>query len=299
MARFGVQLPEVERVVRWPEYVGMARTAEAVGFESIWIGDHYLYRRDGAPTGPWEAWTLLAALAAATEHVRLAPFVASLTFHNPAVLAKQAHTVDEISGGRLVLGVGAGWNETEYRAFGFPFERRVDRFEANFHVVRRLLAGETVTVDDGFTTLEECVLLPPSARAEPVPIMVGSTGPRMLDITLPHAQGWNAWFLDYDNRPELVPAVLDRLAAACERVGRDPATLERSVAALVDFGSEVPRAGSVNPIRGSMEQMVDALGRLAATGVDLIQLVLDPITEATIERAGEVVARLTRIGPPG
>src|SRR5215813_994329 len=122
----GVQLPEVEREVRWPEYVAMARAAEEVGFDSLWVGDHLLYRGDGRrERGPWDAWTLLAGLAGVTE--------------------RTAAAVDELSGGRLVVGLGAGWNETEFRAFGIPFDRRVARFEEAFEIVRRLLAGERVT----------------------------------------------------------------------------------------------------------------------------------------------------------
>src|SRR4030095_9455128 len=146
--RIGVQLPEVERQgVRWPEYLAMARAAEEVGFDSIWVGDHLLYRGDDQiERGPWEAWTLLAALAAATERVELGPLVACTAFHSPGLIAKMAGTVQEISGGRLVLGLGAGWNEEEFRAFGLPFDHRVSRFEESFEVIRRLLGGERVTV---------------------------------------------------------------------------------------------------------------------------------------------------------
>lgn len=292
--RVGVQLPEVERVVRWPEYVRMARLVEAGGFDSLWIGDHYLYRRDDTVTGPWEAWTLLAALAAVTERVTIAPFVASLTFHNPAVLAKQAATVDEISGGRLVLGVGSGWNQTEYQAFGFPFDRRVDRFEESFGIVRRLLTGETVSVVGEFTTLEDCVLLPPSGRTGRIPLMVGSSGPRMLAITLPYVDGWNAWFLDFENRPDRIPALLDRLRAAGDRAGRDIDELEKSVALLLDFGTTQPRPGGIAPIGGSPAEMAEALFRVAEAGIDHVQLVLDPITEQTIEHAAQVLTIFRR-----
>ncbi|HET7646904.1 MAG TPA: LLM class flavin-dependent oxidoreductase, partial [Candidatus Limnocylindria bacterium] len=131
--KVGVQLPEVERVVRWPEMREMILTAERIGLDSIWVGDHLLYRDDGLPPrGPWEAWSTLAAIAAITERVELGPLVAATSFHNPAMLAKKAATVDEISGGRLILGLGAGWNEPEYRAYGFPFDHRVSRFEEAF-----------------------------------------------------------------------------------------------------------------------------------------------------------------------
>ncbi len=128
--RIGIQLPEVEREVRWPEYVAMARAAERAGFDSIWLGDHLLYRADEQPErGPWDTWTLLAGLAAVTERVQLGPLVACLAFHPPGLLARMAASVGEISGGRLVLGVGAGWNEPEFLAFGIPFDHRAARFE--------------------------------------------------------------------------------------------------------------------------------------------------------------------------
>ena len=124
--KVGIQLPEVEREVRWPELRDIARTAEAAGFDSLWTGDHLLYRNPGEPaTGPWEAWSILSALAEATERVKLGPLVAATAFHAPAMLAKKAATVDEISNGRLILGLGAGWNPVEFAGFGFPFDHRV------------------------------------------------------------------------------------------------------------------------------------------------------------------------------
>ena len=131
----GVQLPEAERVVRWPELREMAQTAEEIGLDSLWVGDHLLYRYPGEePRGPWEAWSQLAALAAITTRVQLGPLVAATSFHNPAMLAKKAATIDDISGGRLILGLGAGWNRAEYEAFGFPYDRRVSRFEEAFTI---------------------------------------------------------------------------------------------------------------------------------------------------------------------
>ena len=162
MIRVGVQLPEVEYVARWPEYAAMARAAEESGFDSIWLGDHLLYRDDGRPErGPWDVWTLLAALAATTERVELGPLVACASFHAPGLLARMAASIAEVSGGRFVLGLGAGWNETEYRAFGLPYDHRVARFEESFEIVRRLLAGERVTFAGRFWQAEDAVVLPP------------------------------------------------------------------------------------------------------------------------------------------
>src|ERR1700741_1060492 len=133
--RVGVQLPEVEREVRWPELLDMARAVDDLGFDGLWVGEHLLYRWPNRPArGPWEAWTLMAALAAVTSNVTIGPLVACPSLHHPA-----APTIDEIAGGRFVLGLGAGWNETEFRAFGFPFDQRVARFEEAFTIIRTLL----------------------------------------------------------------------------------------------------------------------------------------------------------------
>ena len=199
--RVGVQLPEVERHVSWPEYLAMARAAEDVGFDSIWLGDHLLYRGDGREErGPWDAWTLLAALAAGTERVRLGPLVACTAFAPPGVLARKAAAVQEVSGGRLVLGLGAGWNETEFRAFGIPFDHRASRFGESFEIIRRLLAGERVTFEGRFESVHDAVLLP--APVTRPPLMIGSTGERVLRIALAHVDAWNIWYDWFGNTPE-------------------------------------------------------------------------------------------------
>ena len=239
--RIGIQLPEVERDVRWPEYVAMARAAEAGGFDSIWLGDHLLYRGDGKPErGPWEAWTLLAALAAATGRVRLGPLVACAGFHPPGLIAKMAATIDEVSGGRFVLGLGAGWNEREFRAFGIPYDHRVSRFEEAFAIVRGLLGGERVTLAGRFWQADDAVLLPSPARR--VPLMIGSNGPRVLGIALPHADAWNTWWADYGNSAEGFAALNARISAAARDSGRAPEEVERSACVLVALDSAVGRA---------------------------------------------------------
>src|SRR5918998_6354845 len=179
----------------------MAVAAEAGGFDSIWLGDHLLYREAGRPDrGPWEAWTLLSALATVTQRVRLGPLVACAAFHPPGLIAKMAATIDEVSGGRFVLGLGAGWSEEEFAAFGLPFDRRVSRFADAFAIVRGLLAGERVTHEGAHWQARDAVLLPPPARR--VPLMIGSNGPRMLALTLPHVDAWNTWYVDYGNTAE-------------------------------------------------------------------------------------------------
>jgi probable F420-dependent oxidoreductase len=288
--RLGIQLPEVERDVRWPEYLAMARSAEAAGFDSIWIGDHLLYRGDGRPErGPWEAWTLLSALAAGTERVRLGPLVACAAFHPPGLIAKMAATIDEVSGGRFVLGLGAGWNEQEFAAFGIPYDRRVTRFEEAFAIVRGLLAGERVSVVGRYWQAQDAVLLPPPARR--TPLMIGSNGPRVLGIALPHVDAWNTWYTDFGNSAEGFAALDERISAAARDAGRVPEEIERSACVLVVLDRSSPeRPIDVPPLEGSPERIAARLRELAEAGADEAILVVSPITERSIAELAEVVA---------
>lgn len=287
-----MQLPEVERAVGWTEYAAMARAAEEVGFDSVWLGDHYLYREDGWEGGPWEAWTFLAGLAAITERVRLGPLVACLNFHHPAVLAKKVAAVDELSGGRLTFGLGAGWNRTEFDAFGIPYDHRASRFEESFEIVRRLLQGERVTFDGRFHHVDDAVLMPAPARRPP--LMVGSTGPRVLAATLPHVDTWNTWFDWYGNTAEGFHAKQREIDEACERAERDPASIERSACVLVRLGDtrERPDQEGVTPLEGSLEDIGAGLRGMADAGADELILVIDPITETSVRTMGDVVRTL-------
>jgi alkanesulfonate monooxygenase SsuD/methylene tetrahydromethanopterin reductase-like flavin-dependent oxidoreductase (luciferase family) len=248
--------------------------------------------------GPWEVWTTLAALAAVTERVELGPLVASVGFHAPAMLAKQAATVDGISGGRLILGLGAGWNEREYRAFGFPFDRRVDRFAEALTIITALLRDGRIDFDGEFHRLESCVLDPPATRPGGPPLMIGSTGPRMLSIALPVVDSWNVWYSHYGNSVHGFRDVRARVDEIAESVGRDPASVTATAAVLVRFpggSGRVMGDYSVDnpaPVMGSASEVAGHLAALADAGAAHVQLVLDPITTATIELAGDVVAEL-------
>jgi alkanesulfonate monooxygenase SsuD/methylene tetrahydromethanopterin reductase-like flavin-dependent oxidoreductase (luciferase family) len=275
--KVGVQLPEVEREVRWPELLAIARAAEAGGFDSIWVGDHLLYRGDGrAERGPWDAWTTLAALAAATERVRLGPLVAATAFHPPGLIARMAAAVDELSGGRFVLGLGTGWNEVEFRAFGIPFDHRVARFEESFEIVRRLLAGEHVSFEGRYHRVEDAVLLPPPARR--VPLMVGTTGPRVMAAAGPHIDWWNCWYSWYGNTPD---GFAD-LSSGFE----GPFRRSACVLVSVDGGAgERPLEDEAPPV--DLAGLPRHLERLAEAGADEAILVLDPIDEASVRSVAE------------
>jgi alkanesulfonate monooxygenase SsuD/methylene tetrahydromethanopterin reductase-like flavin-dependent oxidoreductase (luciferase family) len=288
--RVGIQLPEVEREVRWPEVAAIARAAEESGYDSIWVGDHLLYRGGGRPeSGPWDAWTQLAALAVVTSRVRIGPLVAATAFHSPGVIARMAASIDEVSGGRFVLGLGAGWNETEFRAFGFPFDRTVSRFGESFEIVRRLLDGEHVSFKGEFHSVEDAVLLPPPRRA--VPIMLGSNGARMLGIALPHVDAWNTWFSSYGNTVDGFANLRGDIDAACVRAGRDPGELIHSACVLVKVGDgSGERPHDVPPVEA--RNLAAHLREIGEAGADEAILVLDPIDErSTRQVAAAIVDR--------
>ena len=292
--RVGIQLPEVEREVSWQEVRQIALTAEQTGFDSIWVGDHLLFRDPVTGTrGPWEAWSTLAALAESTQRVELGPLVAATSFHSPAMLAKKAATVDEISGGRLILGLGAGWNRAEYEAFGFPYDHRVSRFEEAFHIIRTLLAEGAIEFDGRFYRLRETELLP---RARPdIPLMIGSNGPRMLGIALPHVQMWNTWFASYGNTVEGLEDLIEKVDAVALEAERDPTTFEHTTAVLVQADRGSGRiAGSTerpdtSPVPVAM--LAEHLGLLGAIGVSRVQLVIDPIDSAAVAEVAHALGR--------
>ena len=295
--KLGIQLPEVEWEVPFPEYLAMARSAEDAGFDSIWVGDHLIYDLPDGPRGPWEAWTTLAAIAAATEQVEIGPLVASTSFHAPPMLAKQAATVDAISDGRLIVGLGAGWNRREYDAFGFAYDRRVSRFEEAFTIIRTLLREGEIDFHGDFYDADRCILLPRSPRPDGPPLMVGSVGPRMLSITLPHVDAWNVWWSDYGNKPEAFAAQKAKVDEAAVAVGRDPSPLEATAAVFVQLegggGRQMGDYGAgavVEPISGSPTEIADQLAAFGPAGATHLQLVVDPITRDSIEWLAEVVA---------
>jgi probable F420-dependent oxidoreductase len=292
MLRVAVQLPEVERPVHWPEYRALAMAAEESGFSGLYVGDHLLYRGDGRPErGPWSSWELLAALAAVTERVDLGPLVACAGFHPPAVLAKMAATITDVSDGRFVLALGAGWNEAEFRAFGIPFDRRVARFEEAFAIIRGLLVGERVTHHGEFHAVDDAVLLPPARHR--TRLMIGSNGPRMLRIALPHVDAWNTWYEDYGNSAEGFAALNARISAAARDVGRAPEDIARSACVFVvlDRGADERRVTErAPPIEGSPDQIAARIRELADAGADEVILVVGPITERSIRTLAEAVA---------
>lgn len=300
--KIGIMLPESERemageTARWKDLLAMARATEELGFDSLWFADHLLMKVPGyEPQGAWECWSVLAALAACTSRIELGPFVSCTGYRNPALLAKIAETVDEISGGRLILGLGAGWAEPEYRAFGFPFDHRYSRFEEALHIITSLIRTGRVDFHGQFYTAEECELRPRGPRPGGMPIMIGTFhGEKMMRLTALHADHWNVWAQWTGNRAAGIPALREKMDAICREVGRDPATLERSAAVMVDFPGAYGRPGQTVPsLTGSPEELAEEFRAYAREGISHLQLYPDPCTVAGIEALAPVLEILDR-----
>ena len=297
--KIGFHLPEIERSVRWAEVAALCRAAEAVGFDSIWMPDHLLYRVEGAPPeGPWEGWSTLAAVAAITRRVEIGPLVLCASFREPVLIAKMAETVDEISGGRLVLGLGAGWHEPEFAAYGFPYRERFGRFAEAFTIIHTLLRDGRIDFAGRHYTVRECELRPRGPRPGGVPLMIGSQGERTLRETLPHVDLWNGWHAWVGNQPERYPALRERVDGLCREVGRDPAEVGRTLSVLMRLpGGE---AYAVDPrsrlIAGEPEELAEALLRVGAEGIEHVQIVLQPNTVDAVERFGRVIELVRAAG---
>lgn len=299
--KIGLQLPEVEYAASWRDYLEMARIAEAIGLDSLWLGDHFLYRHPGEPpNGPWECWSLLSALAAVTERVELGPLVLAAGFRNPALTAKMAATVDEISGGRLILGLGSGWHEPEFAAFGIPFDQRYSRFEEAFAIIRGLLRDGRVDFVGEFHEARDCRLIPAGPRPGRIPLMIGSTGEKMLRLTLPHVDQWNIWFASFGNEVAGLQPHIERIDRLCAEVGRDPAEIEKTAAVLVAgpgarFRTAAGRHQEFGAIEGDPAEVARRLLEFRDAGIAHLQIVLDPITPAGVGWLGPVIEQVRRL----
>jgi alkanesulfonate monooxygenase SsuD/methylene tetrahydromethanopterin reductase-like flavin-dependent oxidoreductase (luciferase family) len=269
----------------WSQVRAFVQHAEAVGLDSVWVCDHLL--SGGGEEGIHEGWTILAALAASTRRVELGQLVTCTSFRPPALLAKMATTADAVSGGRLILGLGAGWYDPEYTAFGYPTDHRVGRFEDAIGIIGPLVRGEQVTLAGRYYQVHDALLRPPPDR--PIPILVAAQGWRMLRLTARYADAWNtAWFGLPD---ELLCRRLAELNAALEVEGRDPATLRRTV------GMEVrdPAATDLGEgFGGSVDELAWAIDAHDRLGVDDLIVQLAPRTTRSLDRLAEALELRTR-----
>jgi alkanesulfonate monooxygenase SsuD/methylene tetrahydromethanopterin reductase-like flavin-dependent oxidoreductase (luciferase family) len=277
---------------RYADIRAIALQAERNGFDSVWVFDHLLYRFPNAPTiGVWEAWTILSALCEATTTVDVGTLVLCTDYRNPALIAKMASALDEVSGGRLTLGLGAGWHEPELTAFGMPTDRLASRFAEALAIIAPLLRTGAVDFHGTYYDAVDCVDLPRGPRPAGPPLLIGAFGPRMLKLTAQYADAWNTAWL---GRPTKLPDLLAGVRAACQEVGRDPATLATTVGVSVafpDLGPEMP--GGDDPdaaLPGDPEAIANALGEYAGLDVDQVILSPDPNTHAAHARLAEALA---------
>jgi alkanesulfonate monooxygenase SsuD/methylene tetrahydromethanopterin reductase-like flavin-dependent oxidoreductase (luciferase family) len=265
-----------------------ALQAEADGFDSIWFYDHLLYRGNEPTTGIWESWTILSALAEATQRVQIGSLVLCNSFRNPAILAKMATAADEVSQGRVILGIGAGWNKPEYQAFGMPFDHRVDRFEEALQILRPLLREGHVNFTGRYYQALDCEDMPRGPRPEGPPLMIGAEGPRMIRLAAQYGDLWN---IGYMGKPETMAEPFAKIEAACRQVGRDPATI--GVTALIglwfpDLEEEQPHFFD-KPLIGSVPEIAAAIRGYAELGVQHIMFHYMPYTPEAIKRLTEAL----------
>jgi alkanesulfonate monooxygenase SsuD/methylene tetrahydromethanopterin reductase-like flavin-dependent oxidoreductase (luciferase family) len=304
--KVGVFLPITETQMAgatpgWADVEAMARAAEDVGLDSVWIPDHLYHEYPGIKESTWECISVLAALAAVTKRVELGTLVICTGFRPPAVLASMANTIDEISHGRLILGLGAGYLEPEYRAFGIPYDHRVSRFEEAVHIIATLLRERYVDFEGKYYSARDCVLRIGGPRPKGPPILIGTAGERMLRLTAKYADQWNRYLITSNSSASEIPPLRAKVDAACAEVGRDPATLERNVAVLVDFINrpDVPPApdrpfANATPIVGSPEEIAAQLRAFADEGIAHIQIWTNPRTVEGVELLGPVLEALDK-----
>jgi probable F420-dependent oxidoreductase len=267
----------------------VAKKADADGFDSLWVADHFLYRDPGEPThGIWESWTILSALAEATEHVEIGPLVACNSFRNPAILAKMAETLDEVSNGRLILGIGAGWNEPEYEAFGLPFDHRASRFEEAIQIIKPLLRDGRVDFEGKYYRARDCEIAPRGPRQSGPPILIGGEGPRMRRLAARFGDYWNTGYM---GTPDTLTAPRADFEEACRLEGRDLSTIGITVFICLwfpDLKPEKPRFCEA-PLVGSTEEIAAAMAGYRDLGVEHIMFQIVPYTSESIARLTEAL----------
>ncbi|WBQ05212.1 LLM class flavin-dependent oxidoreductase [Kribbella sp. CA-293567] len=289
--KIGVMLPvggndgPTGELPTWADTKAIALAADESGLDSVWLADHFFYQApDGQIHGMHEAWTLLTAVAAVTQRVEVGNMVLCASFRDPGLTAKMAATLDLVSDGRLILGVGAGWHDPEYEAFGLPTDHRVGRFEEWLEIVARLLRKETVTFEGKYHQAKAVALAPAPARQ--IPILVASFRPRMLELTAKWADQWNtAWFGEADDKlKERIAGIRSALAAT----DRPADSLELTVGITVTDPDQAavaePEANSIN---GTVEELAQAFKDYQALGVSHLIVALEPVTPRSAQRLAE------------
>lgn len=274
--------------------IELGELGEAVAFDSIAVQDHLQWNLEAGPHGFWESCSILAALAAVTKRVRLATSVLSTPFRNPALVAKMAETVDMISGGRFVLGLGAGGGPpVEYESFAIPSDHRYARFAEAVEIIHGLLTEGHSTFNGNYYRTQDCLLRPRGPRPDGLPIGIAAEGPKMIDLAVRYADEWNGFSLATPS-PDMFDPVMHRVDAACERAGRDPATLRRvvdiTVAPTNDTDLGIPNLGT--PIHGTEDEIAHRIVAFSDHGINEVRAYLLPQSPTTVEAMGRVLAAM-------
>lgn len=287
-SRTGERTMDGQRV-RFGDIKELAMAAEAVGLDSFWLPDHFVYRpHEPDQLGCWEVFTFLSALASVTATIAIGPFVAATSFRNPALLAKMADALDEISGGRFILGLGAGNWEPEHTMFGYPFDHRAGRFAEAMQIIAPLLRAGKGDFHGKYYEATDCALRPRGPSPSGPPIWVGAKGERMLRIIARHA---DAYITIWPHDVGQVTEQWAHMVAICNEVGRDPATLELTVGTHVQLPENGNPVANDRAIHGTHEEIAAQLRAFAAVGVGHLIVDLYPdINVRTIEEFGGILA---------
>src|SRR3990170_3577338 len=293
--KIGLMLPigEEKALGRPPSFEhlkAMTLAAESGGLDSVWCADHVLFRPDDSDhtRGIHEAWTLLSALAAVTTRVELGPLVMCVPFRNPAMIAKMAATFDEVSGGRLILGLGCGWHEPEFDAFGLPFDHRVGRFEEALEIILPMLRTGTATFEGRRHRASHADLVPRGPRPEGPPILIAGKRPRMFSLVAKHADIWNAAWYGHPDEADELRERLANLRRALDAAGRDPATLTLTAGVFVKVSADDD--APENAMQGSVEEIAEALAGYRELGISHLIVHLWPRTPEAVAKLAEAAA---------
>jgi probable F420-dependent oxidoreductase len=285
---------------RWSFFRDQALAAEESGLDSVWCADHLLFRsseEEDETKGIHEAWTVLSAVGAITRRVEIGPLVLCVPFRNPALLAKMATTLDDLTRGRLILGLGCGWHQPEFDAFGYEFDHRVSQFAEALEIVVPMLRQGTATFSGHWHSAADAALAPPGPRAGGPPILVAGKGPRMLRLVARYADQWNSAWYGYPEKADRLRENISRVHAALDAIGRDPATLGLTAGVFVASApgdDDRPEEA----ISGTTEEIAEALAGYAKLGVSHLIVHLWPRTIEAVHRLGSAASLArTQIAP--
>jgi alkanesulfonate monooxygenase SsuD/methylene tetrahydromethanopterin reductase-like flavin-dependent oxidoreductase (luciferase family) len=277
---------------RFKDMLEMTLVAEEIGYDAVWLPDHFIVQDPPKPLrGVWEGWTTLAGLAARTSKITIGVFVTCVGWRNPGLVAKMAENLDEISDGRFVLGLGAGWHEPEFDMFGWPFDHRIARFEEAVQIIQPMMREGRADFHGQYYQATEAVNIPRGPRGAEggPPILIGTVGPRMMRNTAKYADAWNS---NWVRQPADLVKLMTELDTACEEVGRDPKTLVRTSATNIAMPACLNRRP--DPIVGDTETIAEEIAKFKPLGLRHHVAGLDPCTPTSLEQYGRVIELLDK-----